>query len=182
MPTFSFPTLIHFGPGARTDVGPHLQGAGRRAPAVVTDKGLAALPAAQGAAGERARRRPRARRSSRTSPAIPSRARSPPGVAAYRAHEADGIIGLGGGAALDVAKAIALMADPPGRRSSTTRTAARTRGPSTRTSPTGSPCPPPPAPAARSAAARSSPTRRRTSRRSSSRRSSWPAPSSPIPS
>ena len=36
------------------------------------------------------------------------------GVAAYRAHKADGIIGLGGGAALDVAKAIALMATHPG--------------------------------------------------------------------
>ncbi|TMG82276.1 MAG: iron-containing alcohol dehydrogenase, partial [Betaproteobacteria bacterium] len=32
------------------------------------------------------------------------------GVAAYRAHRADAVIGLGGGAALDVAKAIALMA------------------------------------------------------------------------
>ena len=36
------------------------------------------------------------------------------GVAAYRAHRADAVIGLGGGAALDVAKAIALMAVHPG--------------------------------------------------------------------
>jgi hypothetical protein len=36
------------------------------------------------------------------------------GVAAYNAHNADAVIGLGGGAALDVAKAIALMASHPG--------------------------------------------------------------------
>jgi alcohol dehydrogenase class IV len=35
-------------------------------------------------------------------------------VAAYKAHDADAVIGLGGGAALDVAKAIALMATHPG--------------------------------------------------------------------
>ena len=33
---------------------------------------------------------------------------------AFRAHQADSVIGIGGGAALDVAKAIALMADHPG--------------------------------------------------------------------
>ena len=37
------------------------------------------------------------------------------GVAAYKAHGADAVIGLGGGAALDVAKAIALMATPSRR-------------------------------------------------------------------
>ena len=36
------------------------------------------------------------------------------GVAAFHAHGADGIVGIGGGAALDVAKAIALMATHPG--------------------------------------------------------------------
>jgi alcohol dehydrogenase class IV len=36
------------------------------------------------------------------------------GVEAYRAHGADSIVGLGGGAALDVAKAIALMVNHPG--------------------------------------------------------------------
>ena len=35
-------------------------------------------------------------------------------MAAFKAHDADAVIGLGGGAALDVAKAIALMATHPG--------------------------------------------------------------------
>ena len=41
---FSFPTIIHFGPGARALAGPHLHGHGLRRPLIVTDKGLAALP------------------------------------------------------------------------------------------------------------------------------------------
>src|SRR6185436_10600871 len=36
------------------------------------------------------------------------------GVDAYVAHEADSVVGIGGGAALDVAKAVALMATHPG--------------------------------------------------------------------
>src|SRR5262249_41663465 len=36
------------------------------------------------------------------------------GVAAFRAHGADSLVGLGGGAALDVAKTVALMAGHPG--------------------------------------------------------------------
>src|SRR5262249_35776708 len=36
------------------------------------------------------------------------------GARAYREHRADSIVGVGGGAALDVAKAVALMATHPG--------------------------------------------------------------------
>jgi alcohol dehydrogenase class IV len=36
------------------------------------------------------------------------------GVAAYKAHKADAIVAIGGGAAIDVAKAIALMVNHPG--------------------------------------------------------------------
>ncbi|HWK85380.1 MAG TPA: iron-containing alcohol dehydrogenase, partial [Caldimonas sp.] len=41
---FSFPTTIHFGPGASRLVGAHLKERSLRRPLVVTDKGLAALP------------------------------------------------------------------------------------------------------------------------------------------
>ena len=41
---FSFPTTIHFGPGASRLAGAHLAERGLRRPLVVTDRGLAALP------------------------------------------------------------------------------------------------------------------------------------------
>src|SRR5205085_8191684 len=44
----------------------------------------------------------------------PVRAQVTEGVAAFKAHGADSIVGIGGGAALDVAKAIALMSVHPG--------------------------------------------------------------------
>jgi alcohol dehydrogenase class IV len=113
MPTFSFPTLIHFGPGVRKDVGAHLKEQGVGRPLLVTDKGLAALPLPKELM--------ESVRSAGLEPALFSDIAGNPvessvtgGVAAYRAHKADGIIGLGGGAALDVAKAIALMATHPG--------------------------------------------------------------------
>jgi len=104
---FSFPTEIHFSPGARHRVAGHLLQHGVQRPLVVTDKGLAALPvlgdfvaALEG-----------------LEPAVysgvsgnPDRSQVRAGVDAYRAHRADGVIGFGGGAALDVAKAVALMA------------------------------------------------------------------------
>jgi alcohol dehydrogenase class IV len=41
---FSFPTTIHFGPGARRLVADHLKQQGVKRPLIVTDKGLASLP------------------------------------------------------------------------------------------------------------------------------------------
>jgi len=111
--TFQFPTLIQFGPGVRAAIGGHLLTQGVKQPLVVTDRGLAALPLLTGivdglrAAGLR--------------PAVfsqvggnPTRSQVLAGVEAFRAHTADSIVGVGGGAALDVAKAIALVASHPG--------------------------------------------------------------------
>ncbi len=111
--TFSFPTTITFGVGARDLVAAHLDGAGVRRPLVVTDKGVGALGmftdfiANLAAAG--------------LDPepfdgvwGNPVRSQVTAGVEAYRAHGADGIVGFGGGAALDVAKAIGLMATHDG--------------------------------------------------------------------
>jgi len=104
---FSFPTPIHFGAGARKLVGPHLLEQGIRRPLIVTDRGLAALPLTaefrshlaglevalfDGVFGN------------------PTCAQVMAGAQAFQAHEADAVIGFGGGAALDVAKLVGLMA------------------------------------------------------------------------
>jgi alcohol dehydrogenase class IV len=109
---FSFPTTIHFGPGARALVADHLKAHGLRRPLIVTDRGIAPLPLLADFVAA-------------MPPGLaiavyseiggnPVKAQVDAGVAAYKAHGADAVVGLGGGAALDVAKAIALMATHPG--------------------------------------------------------------------
>ncbi|HEX7888457.1 MAG TPA: iron-containing alcohol dehydrogenase [Ramlibacter sp.] len=109
--SFSFPTAIAFGPGARKEVRKHLQEQGLKRPLVVTDKALAALPVLQefrshleglavavysGVAGN------------------PVASQVMAGAQAYREHGADCVIGFGGGAALDVAKVVGLAATHEG--------------------------------------------------------------------
>jgi len=110
---FSFPTTIQFGAGTRDLVGPHLKEAGVKRPLLVTDKGVAALPLHEAllahlkASGLEAA-------SFSGIWGNPVKSQVTAGVQAFRAHGADAIVGLGGGAALDVAKAIALMVHHPG--------------------------------------------------------------------
>jgi len=103
---FAFPTTIHFGAGARKLVADHLTPHVSR-PLVVTDRALSALPVFTAFLREL--------------PDLevavfaeiwgnPTRSQVHAGKAAYKAHDADAVIGIGGGAALDVAKAIALIA------------------------------------------------------------------------
>ena len=108
---FAFPTSILFGAGARKEVAGHLAAAGCTRPLVVTDRGLAALPVFEGFLGDL----------SGVSHAVfsgiwgnPVRSQVAAGADAFRAHRADSVVGIGGGAAVDVAKAIALMATHPG--------------------------------------------------------------------
>jgi hypothetical protein len=104
---FSFPTSIHFGAGSRTQAGPHLRERSLKRPLIVTDRALAQLPLLaefrshlpgldvgvySGVFGN------------------PTASQVMDGAAAFRAHGADCVIGFGGGAALDVAKVVALMA------------------------------------------------------------------------
>ena len=108
---FAFPTPIVFGPGARSEVAGHLVSSGCARPLVVTDRGVAALPVfARFVDGLRGV----AHHVFSEVAGNPVRSQVMQGAAAYREHRADSIIGIGGGAALDVAKAVALMAGHPG--------------------------------------------------------------------
>jgi alcohol dehydrogenase class IV len=111
--TFQFPTLIHFGPGVRAEIGPHLSAQGLKRPLVVTDRGLAALPLFRGIVDGLREAGLKAAVFSEVG-GNPSKSQVSAGVEAFRAHSADSIVGVGGGAGLDVAKAIALMASHPG--------------------------------------------------------------------
>jgi len=109
---FNFPTPIRFGAGSRKEVGPHLLAQGFSRPLIVTDKGVAqqaffaefvALLQEQG-----------------LEPAVfdgiwgnPVKSQVLAGAAAFRAAESDAMIGIGGGAALDVAKAIGVCIHNP---------------------------------------------------------------------
>ena len=109
--SFSFPTPIRFGPGARKLVAAHLLEAGCRRALIVTDQALAQLPVLaefmthlagletavfSGVFGN------------------PTASQVMDGAAAYKAHAADCVIGFGGGAALDVAKVVGLAATHEG--------------------------------------------------------------------
>ena len=103
---FSFPTEIHFGPGARRLAGPHLAARGLKRPLVVTDRGLADLPILADFVATLAGLEARVYAGVHGNP-VPGQVER--GVEAFREHRADCVIGFGGGAALDVAKAVALM-------------------------------------------------------------------------
>jgi alcohol dehydrogenase class IV len=104
---FSFPTEIHFGPGARKLVAEHLRTKGLERPLLVTDKGLASLAILHDFAESLEGLEVKVYAGVHGNPV---RKQVDDGAAAYRAHHADSVIGFGGGAALDVAKAVALMA------------------------------------------------------------------------
>lgn len=109
--SFSFPTAIRFGPGASREVRAHLQDRGYARPLVVTDAGLAQLPLYKAFFASLS---PLHAVTFSDFSGNPIEAHVAAGAAAYRTHRADCIVGIGGGAALDVAKAIALMVHHPG--------------------------------------------------------------------
>src|SRR3954451_2831644 len=109
--TFAFPTTIHFGAGARKLVGSHLLEQGLKRPLIVTDRALAALPVLAEFKGQLRD----------LDVAVfdgihgnPTCAMAMAGAAAFKAHGADCVIGFGGGAALDVAKVVGVMATHDG--------------------------------------------------------------------
>lgn len=104
---FSFPTAITFGVGARHEVAKHLRERGLGRPLLVTDQALAKLALLaefraslqgldvavfDGVAGN------------------PTASQVTAAAQAFRNHGADAVIGLGGGATLDVAKVVGVAA------------------------------------------------------------------------
>ncbi|MCE2946193.1 MAG: iron-containing alcohol dehydrogenase [bacterium] len=104
---FSFPTAIAFGAGARKLVAEHLLARGLKRPLIVTDRALAALPVMAEFKSHLGGLHPAVFDGVHGNPTC---AQVMAGAAAFRSHGADCVIGFGGGAALDVAKVVGLMA------------------------------------------------------------------------
>ena len=104
---FSFPTTIHFGPGTRGLVAEHLKSQGLKRPLIVTDRGLGVLPILHDFAESLEGLEVKVYAGVFGNPV---KKQVDDGAAAFKEHRADCVIGFGGGAALDVAKAVALMA------------------------------------------------------------------------
>jgi len=111
--SYNYPTRMIFGPGTRAQLGTLLKAQGKRRPLIVTDRGIASLPFLKEMVD--------ALKADGLEPAVyseifgnPDKPQVTNGVDAFRAHKGDSFIILGGGAALDVGKVIALMINHPG--------------------------------------------------------------------
>lgn len=105
---WNYPTPIRFGAGRIQELADGCSSLGISRPLLITDAGLAPLPIVQKAlAANAAAGMPTGLFSDVRG--NPVGANVDDGVAAYRAGDHDGVIAFGGGSALDVAKAVALM-------------------------------------------------------------------------
>src|SRR5437868_7058323 len=107
--TFNFPTIIRFGKGVIDELGPHLgeQNVGR--PLIVTDSVCSKLPFFQNILKKLEK--------NKIDYVVFDKIHKNPiksdvenGVSAFLQNHCDGIVGIGGGAPIDVARAIALKA------------------------------------------------------------------------
>jgi len=110
---YNFPTRIQFGAGAIRLLSSALREAGKTRPLIVTDRLLAPLAPVTGT--------DEMLRADGLSPRVfsgiwgnPVASQVAAGVSAFREHQADSVVGLGGGAAIDVANAVTGMLRYPG--------------------------------------------------------------------
>ena len=111
MPTtanWSFPTAIRFGAGRIAELADACRSAGMTRPLFVTDRGLAELSMTQDALGRLVEDGLAAKLFTGVQP-NPTDANLDAGIAAFREGEHDGVVGFGGGSALDLAKLVAFM-------------------------------------------------------------------------
>ena len=109
---FSFPTRIVFGPGAVRELGNEAKHLGIARPLLVTDRGVVACGLAEQILAE-SRRAGLAPSLFEDVDPNPVEKNVQDGLEAYRQGNCDGVIGLGGGSPLDVAKAIRLAVTHP---------------------------------------------------------------------
>src|SRR6187399_42044 len=108
---YNFPTTIHYGPGAIQLLAEALEEIGAKRPLLVTDKGLVGLPPLAAALTALAGTDTAVYAEIWGNPLVSQAVR---GAEAYRQHHADAIVAIGGGAALDVAKCVAVLAHHTG--------------------------------------------------------------------
>ncbi|MEO8134697.1 MAG: iron-containing alcohol dehydrogenase [Betaproteobacteria bacterium] len=112
MQTITYLTTIQFGFGARRIIADELRALGIALPLIVTDRGivasgvLAQVTEAIGAGHS-------AECVFADTPPNPTEAAVRAGVAAFKSAQCDGIVAIGGGSSIDLAKGIALMATHP---------------------------------------------------------------------
>lgn len=110
--TFNFPTRVRFGKGTIAELAPHLKEKGLKSPLIVTDPGLAKLPLVKKICDDLKKLNINAHIFSEINK-NPVKSNVIKGEAAYKKNHCDSIIGLGGGASMDVARAIALKINHP---------------------------------------------------------------------
>lgn len=111
---YSFPTRIRLGAGCSLELGDRLVERGIRRPLIITDRGVVALDFFQEQI-DHLNRQPLDIDIYNDFGGNPLVSHVEAGVEAARAHKADGLVLFGGGAALDVGKAIGLMLHHPGQ-------------------------------------------------------------------
>jgi alcohol dehydrogenase class IV len=105
---WSYPTAIRFGPGRIKELGEALSMAGIKRPLFVTDPGLVNLPIVAGALEVIKTAGPSATVFSKVD-GNPTLRNLDEAIAAYRSGGHDGVIGFGGGSAMDIGKLVAFM-------------------------------------------------------------------------
>ncbi len=111
MTVLQFMTKVHFGHGLRSELPGELARLGVRKPLLVTDKGIVAA----GVFAQALAHLPRAADFPVFDevPVNPTEDAAEQGAERYRREGCDGLVAIGGGAALDLAKAIAILAHHP---------------------------------------------------------------------
>ena len=110
MSTILYLTQIEFGPGERAALPKALADFGIKRPLIVSDRGIADARLLDEAGGDIATAAPKFL----DTPPNPTETAVAAALEVYRAEKCDGIVAIGGGSPIDLAKGVALLATHPG--------------------------------------------------------------------